>query len=178
MIDLNDPKIQRFTIHLDTCIDPVGITKYMVGITDYCYAFVHVTGVMKIGESQYTPKPGVYPGDRIYRQARYIPGWPTAPQPDGYGEDMDVLIKKFYPNIHKDDVMIRIWDLTNVNFLQADNHKHETQQLETILIEAHKEATGIYPPGNKRIGHTTKYKAVVPDQTFDSVFIYKPEFTV
>jgi hypothetical protein len=167
-MNFNDPKINIFNIELDLLQKPSEICRRMVNVTDYCYAFTHTTGVMKFGQSGRGT--GAW-GERIYRQAWHIPGWPTTIG-SGSGHEMADIVRDFYPNIHKDEVFIKVWDLSNIAFLQNKNRNYERLQFENYLIDLYSTVAGIAPPGNKRTGAYIKTRSVVADTTIDNLFTF------
>ena len=142
-----------------------------IGVRDYCYAFIYKSTVMKFGQSGDNDwQRGSY-GERIYRQARFIPGWPTTPAPGSAGSDMGLLVKKF-PGINKNQVCIKVWDMTGHSFSVQTDHRHELTVVENQLIAEHIKDFGYQPVGNiKDESYITK-KSRVTDQVFDSLFDY------
>lgn len=145
----------------------------MKGITDYCYAFVILSPegelIIKYGQSGDNDwRRGSY-GERIYRQAFHIPGWPTKPSPLSAGNDMLDIIRHF-PGVHKDNVYIQVWDMTNYPFSVQGDHRHELTVLENQLISRYIAEHGTQPIGNiKSEAHIT-HKAIVTDEVFDALF--------
>lgn len=143
------------------------------GITDYCYSFIFVTAegeiIMKYGQSGDNDwRRGSY-GERIYRQAFHIPGWPTQPSPLSAGNDMLDIIKHF-PGIQKNTVCIQVWDMTNYPFAIVDDHRHELTVLENQLISAHITAHGTAPVGNIKSEAYITQKTRVTDDQFNKLF--------
>jgi hypothetical protein len=146
-----------------------GIMKNM-GITDYCYAFVHKNVVMKFGQSGDSDwQRGSY-GERVYRQAFHIPGWPSTPSANSAGNDMRDLVNKQFPGINKNNVCIKIWDMTGFDFSVAHDHRHELTVLENQLIQAHISQFGSQPVGNVRDESHIQRKTRVTDEIFNSLF--------
>ena len=140
-----------------------------LGIRDYCYAFTHNNVVMKVGQSCDNDwQRGSY-GERIYRQAHHIPGWPTIASPGSAGGDMRALAAKF-PNINKNNVCIKVWDMTGFPFSVAHDHRHEMTVLENQLIQEHIKKFGYQPIGNIRDESNITKKTRVTDQMFNSLF--------
>jgi hypothetical protein len=140
-----------------------------LGITDYCYAFTYNGTVMKFGQSGDNDwQKGSY-GERIYRQAHHIPGWPTIASPGSAGGDMRKITPKF-PGINKNGVFIKVWDMTGYPFSVAHDHRHELTVLENQLIQEHIKQFGYQPIGNVRDESKITKKTRVTDQMFDSLF--------
>jgi hypothetical protein len=142
-----------------------------MGVRDYCYAFIYKSTVMKFGQSCDNDWQRGSFGERIYRQARFIPGWPTMAAAGSAGCDMAELIKKF-PGINKNQVCIKVWDMTNYPFSVQTDHRHELTVVENQLIAQHIDDFGYQPLGNiKDESYITK-KSRVTDQMFDTLFEY------
>lgn len=136
-------------------------------IQSYVYAFYHKGVVMKYGV-QYECDADTY-GERAYRQAFHIPGWPRQPSPNSAGNDMLDIIKH-YPNINKNNITIQIWDMTNYPRANSNNPKYEVNQVERQLIKAYTDQHGSRPLGNiKDESHMDK-KAHVHDMIFNNLF--------
>jgi hypothetical protein len=136
----------------------------------YCYSFVYKNTIMKFGES-HTWKPSTY-GERIYRQAWHIPGWPTIAQSRS-GDDMLDIIKNFH-GIHKSDCWIRIWDMTNYPATVSADPSYDVKDLERQLIKEYCEQNnGERPVGNiKSEEHMDA--PIVKDEIFNTLFAWAP----
>jgi len=170
-IDQN--KLPQFDIdlsQLNNACEIKGIMKKL-GVINYVYAFVYKGSVMKYGQSSYTTTYRTDPhGERIYRQARYIPGWQDLPTTsNSSGGDFIPVIDKFH-DIHKNDVSIHVWDMTNHSFSAEDFPKHDLTIVENQLIEAHKESIGYIPVGNINDESHIKNKSIVTDTVFNNLF--------
>lgn len=169
-----DPKtLPSITIDCGQLLNACEIKSIMkqLGITDYCYAFIYKSTVMKYGQSGDNDwKRGSY-GERIYRQAFHIPGWPTKPSPNTAGKDMCDIVAKF-PGINKNDVLIKVWDMTGYNFAIKHDHRHELTVLENTLLSEHVNAYGTLPVGNIKDVTFIQRKTRVTDDIFDSMFAY------
>ena len=171
MTTININSLPTFNIDLSQMSQACEIKHIMknLGITDYCYAFIYNSTVMKFGQSGDNDWIRGSYGERIYRQARFIPGWPTVAAAGSAGCDMADLAKKF-PNINKSNVCIRVWNMSNVAFSVATDHRHELTVVENELIAEHIKNFGYQPVGNVKDESYIVKKTRVTDQMFDNLF--------
>lgn len=169
MIDIN--KLPSFTIDLNQCLHACEIKQLMkrIGVKYYTYAFIYNSTVMKYGMSADNDWIRGSYGERIYRQSFQIPGWPTKPSKKSAGNDMLDIIEKF-PNINKNDICVKVWDMTGYPFAVEYNPKHEVLEVERQLLEDHYNKFGALPVGNLRDERLMPKKARVTDQLFNSMF--------
>ena len=169
MIDISS--LPTITIDLVQCKHPAEIKGLMkaIGITRYCYAFIHNTIVMKYGQSSDNDWIRGSYGERIYRQAGFIPGWSTQRAPGSAGDDMLDVIPHFR-NPNKNNVSIKIWDMTNYPFAVASDPRHELTQVEDQLIDNYVQTYGYTPVGNIREEKHIRTKTRVHDSLFNSIF--------
>jgi len=85
------------------------------------------------------------------------------------GCDMLDVIKNF-PGINKNNVCIKIWDMTNYPLAVQDDPRHEVTQLEDQFLDAHIKQYGCLPLGNLRDESHIRRKSRVTDQHFNSIF--------
>jgi hypothetical protein len=169
MIDIS--KLPMVIIDLGQCLHARQIRSSMkkMGIKYYTYAFVYGKEVMKFGMSADNDwQRGSY-GERIYRQAFQIPGWPSKPSAKSAGADMLEVIKLF-PGITKSNVCIKVWDMTNYPFAVANCPKDEVLECEKTLLDLHYQTFGMLPKGNIRDERQQPKKSRVTDDIFDSMF--------
>ena len=169
MIDIS--QLPSITFDLGKCLHACEIKGMMktLGIKYYCYAFIYKSTVMKYGQSADNDWARGSFGERIYRQAFQIPGWPTKPSVKSAGNDMLDVIKNF-PHINKNDVCVKVWDMTNYPFAVSGDPKHEVTQLEDQFLDAHIKQHGSLPSGNLRDESHIRRKTRVTDQIFNSIF--------
>ena len=169
MIDISQLPNVSFDLgkFLNAC-EIKGMMKKL-GIKYYCYAFLYKSTTMKYGQSADNDWIRGSFGERIYRQSFHIPGWPKKPSVNSAGNDMLDIIKNF-PNINKNDVCIKVWDMTNYPFAVQRNPKHEVTQLEDQLLDSHEKQFGYLPMGNLRDESHIRRKTRVTDQIFNSMF--------
>jgi hypothetical protein len=146
------PKVD-IIIDLSQLAEPIEVSHAMrrAKIYSYTYAFVTDEGIIKIGESADGSKT---PGERIYRQAGHLPGWPTRPKSSS-GADMITIAQDFQNKynriLHKDTVKIMIYQVGN---------KEEAVDLERSLINEIIQFCGRAPLGNRDSKTKTQQKAL------------------
>lgn len=137
------------------------------GIETYNYAFIDDQDrVIKFG-IQYSRK---LPGERIYRQAWHIDGWPSDPM-SGHGNEM-VSIEKYYRKryntaLTKNAVSIIVWDQTDPT-LTAKEMRAKCEAFEKAQIVNYINIYGRAPVGNnekstKKLVTQFKTMGVLPD---------------
>jgi hypothetical protein len=170
---INLTKVPYYTIHLSQLLKASEIMKHFkqLGITSNVYGFENLKrGIMKYGV-QYDCI-AQQPGERTYRQAFHIPGWPSKPSPRSAGNDMLEIIP-FFPGITKNDICIHIWDMTNYPRASAIDPKYEVNLLERQLIKEHINKVGYKPIGNIKDESHMDNKLIITDQHFGSLFDYE-----
>lgn len=169
MIDIS--QLPSETFDLGKCLHACEIKGMMktLGIKYYCYAFIYKSTVMKYGQSADNDWARGSFGERIYRQSFQIPGWPTKPSVNSAGNDMLDVIKNF-PYINKNDVCVKVWDMTNYQFAVDGDPKHEVTQLEDQFLDSYIKQHGSLPLGNLRDESHIRRKTRVTDQIFNSIF--------
>lgn len=170
---IDQTKLPQFDIDLSQLNNACEIKGIMrnLGVLYYVYAFVYKGTVMKYGQSSYVTNYRKDPhGERIYRQARYIPGWSEMPMTaNSAGGEFIPVIEQF-GDIHKNDVSIHVWDMTSHQFSAEDFPEHDLTIVENQLIEQHKEVVGYIPVGNIKDESHIKSKSIVTDTVFNNLF--------
>lgn len=160
---------KTITIQLGILDSATQINEIMQAnqITRYVYAFITNLGVMKIGSSKDNEwsRKNTY-GDRIYRQAHYLPGWPTKPIGSS-GRDFLPTIQKF--GVTRKDVWIRVWDMSDYPFA-AQQFPKEVEEFENELIQEYTEMWGSRPYGNPKDTARAANVTVVGDTLFGTFF--------
>jgi len=166
MIDTS--KINTYRIDLYKLLTAKEIRQAMksAGIKRYVYEFIHKTETMKYG-IQYEWDPTTW-GERIYRQAWHIPGWPSVPKSSS-GSDMGDIIQ-FFPSINKNDVSIRIWDMTNYPSSYISDKAFEIKALERQFIREYEDKHKRRPIGNIKDEKHMDRKTAVKTDLFDTFF--------
>lgn len=168
-IDLKN--IPTFTIDCSSLIHACEIKGIMkkYSIKYYCYMFIHKSQTMKIGMSADNDHFRGSFGERIYRQAFHIPGWPSKPSVKSAGNDMLDVIKNF-SSINKNDVLIKVFDMTNYPFQCQNTPELEVGDLEKHLMDLYEKEFGCLPIGNIRDERKLPKKGRVLDSMFNSLF--------
>ena len=131
-------------------------------IGKYIYQFRIGNVVLKYGISSNNDKEG----DRAYRQAAHLPGWPKGIATSYYGGDMGKIVAKYNKDnnvfIHKDDVTLTIWDMEDIT-------DKELKREESRTIHEHVTIHDEPPIGNIE-DYKKNMKPVVETKHFDSIF--------
>lgn len=170
MIDLT--KVPCHRIHLSQCLHAYEIVRFCKkqGIKSLVYSFAHNSNIMKYGV-QYDSI-NQQEGERVYRQAFHIPGWPKVASPNSAGNDMLDIIK-FFPGIHKNNVEVNIWDMTQYPRASIFQPKFEINSLERQLIKDYVDLHGFKPLGNIKDESHMDSKTVLSDKHFETLFDYE-----
>jgi hypothetical protein len=152
MISLDYP---NYKIYISTLSKPCDMLKIVndLNLKKYCYAFnvfIQPTKsfiIMNIGMSK-----GEEIGDRLYRKIGNLPGWGVLELSGKFGSDMKEVVnrtekkfKEFNLKIHKDDVILHVWDVNN---LDVDSFNDPAVEAEKYLMRQYKERFGCMPAGN------------------------------
>ena len=173
MVDLSQPDHSINISKLNAPYDLVRFCKRNK-IEHYCYAFyvnvpVHNSMLLfNIGMSE-----GGRIGDRIYRKVGNLPGWGLQTLLGEFGSDMKSVVdqteKKFQNfglKIHKDDVILELWNTTN---LISHTFSSATIEAEKKLIEDCEQTYGCTPAGNIQ-DPRTRNKQKVLRSVFNNLF--------
>jgi hypothetical protein len=170
---LNQRPLHYF--HLRDYKNPVNLSHAVgtIGMTRYLYAFVHTfpsqthfgmdSEIIKYGKgADFEWQKGAW-GNRVYRQAGNIPGWDTMLSgPNGQEMFIDYIPAyqvRYNRSVHKDNVIVMVWDFTTYQFLSESQFDITLRQFEDFLIEEYKKThNGVSPAGNTK-------KAIAPNQT-------------
>jgi hypothetical protein len=163
--------IPQLDIDLSSLLNAHEIKRIMKDnkIKFYCYLFIYKGIIMKVGMSADNDYLRGSFGERIYRQSFHIPGWPKCASKNSAGNDMLDVIENF-PGINKNDVCIKVFDLTNIDFAVKSNPKKEVNDFEKALLEWHEKTYGCIPIGNLRDERLMPKKSQVTDLVFGSLF--------
>ena len=148
-----------FIFSLDRLKDPAYLCRFArrVNMQDYAYVFeimdpwIHTVKTLKIGRS--TSK---FLGERIYRQAAWLPGWNQPEPSSSAGSDIN-NIKKLWmeePNIEeamwtKNNFIIKVWDVTGVANDSQDEARN-SRLAENLLLDEYESVHGCLPIGNPK----------------------------
>lgn len=162
--------LPSLSIDLGTLIKASEI-KHIIkeaGYKRFVYSFIHKSKIMKYG-AQFNTSTNKLWGDRIYRQAFHIPGWPTECSENMSGNDMRDIIR-YFPSIHKMDVCIVVWDMTSYPSAHPLDPDFEVKQLERQFIKAHIDKFGEKPVGNIKDESHMDTKFIVTNSQFNNLF--------
>jgi len=163
----------RNPINLSHAIATIGMTRYL-------YAFVHLfpnpetfsmdTDVIKYGKgADFEWQKGTW-GSRVYRQAGNIPGWDVMLS----GPNGEEMLTEYLPayqtrhnrSVHRNDVVVMIWDFTTYQFPSESQFDVTLRQFEDFLIQQYKDShNGVSPAGNTN-------RAILPNRTVVSDVIF------
>lgn len=124
------------------------------GIKQCAYTFTHLLDtVMKHGETaagnwDIQDKKNPRFGERMYRQAANIPGWPQKQPRSPAGADMRDICAESFPGIHKDEVTLTIYNMTGYSFTNPIKKRFDTRIVENILVQNSINQSGNLPAGN------------------------------
>lgn len=146
-IDLNCPD---FVIELSSLGSASEICSIMknLGIEDYAYAFKYRNNFLKIGMSG---KMSLVYGERIYRQAANIPGWPQT-MLGSSGKDiipvLEIFEQQHQVKVTRIDCTIEIWDTTNEPKVATGNPTYNAKLAEDTLLDQYENLHECLPVGN------------------------------
>jgi hypothetical protein len=123
--------------------EAVDFKHRLKGYTRIAYEIYTLNETLKYGESADEAD-----GERIYRQIWQVPGWPTSPSNTSAGRDFLDVINQ-YPDLTKDDIAIRIWDMRDAPCQNKFDPHKETRDVEQELILRHINQYNRAPVGNK-----------------------------
>jgi hypothetical protein len=131
------------TILCKDLLNAVDIKRILAGYSRLSYELFTLREVIKYGQSAYERD-----GERIYRQIWQFPGWPTVPSANAAGSDiLDVVHQR--PNLHKNDLAVRVWDLSNIPCQNRFAPHKETIDVENELLRRYIAQYKCAPIGNK-----------------------------
>lgn len=87
-------------------------------------------------------------GERVYRQAWRVSGWPSYPAEGAAGADFDWVVNQF-DDLDKNDLYITVYDISHVPATNPYRPEHETLILEGQLIKDYIDVNGSAPIGNR-----------------------------
>lgn len=133
---------------LNTAVDISAIVKSF-GTVKYVYTFKYNGEIIKHGIS--VDKKSI-PGERIYRQAGHLVGWPTQLAPGSAGTDMRDIDTKYHTetgvNLNRHGMIITVYDLTNVDSPSITDENFHVKQFERKLLKEYTDQHDTLPIGN------------------------------
>jgi hypothetical protein len=131
------------TILMKDLTSAIEIKKILKGYGRIAYEVFSLSETLKYGESADEKD-----GERVYRQVWQFPGWNTVPSDNAAGCDiLDVVRQR--PNLTKNDIAVRVWDLNKIPCQNTYDPHKETRDVEQELIRRHIEQYKRAPIGNK-----------------------------
>jgi hypothetical protein len=173
--------IPIYTLRLGSLNHPKSIMAFcrQHNIQKSVYTFLWKGRVMKYGKTYSNGQPG----ERMYRQAWYIPGWtqvvnntiqPLAPPRSSSGCEMTDICKDIHNEtslvVNKNDVLLIIEDMTTYPISLAAKPGVDVDIYEAEKIEEYINAHGIRPIGNIREEKLNANRTIVTDNNLDNIF--------
>ena len=172
MIDQHKHRLS-IMIDLAKCDNPSQISRIMqqYKIRDYVYAFLWQGRVLKYGYS--ADQLGSY-GERIYRQAGHMHGWPRR-LVGSSGSDMRIISEEFQKkhgrNLDRNECEIWVLNMTRTPDDAADYDVKQTcVALERYMIDTCVDISGGAPIGNRDRDTQIRVVAGRNSQTLDRFF--------
>lgn len=162
-----------YEIDLEKINTPIEISAIVksFGTINYVYTFEYKGKIIKHGIS--VDKNSI-PGERIYRQAGHLEGWPKQLAVGSAGDDMRDINDRYFTDtntyLNRNGMKITIRDLTAVDSPSvADEHFH-VKQLERQLIKEYKDTHNKLPIGNIKDESYIDNKTYVTKVTMEKLF--------
>jgi hypothetical protein len=158
---------------LNTPIEISAIVKSF-GTVKYVYTFVYFDEIIKHGIS--VDEKSIF-GERIYRQAGHLLGWPKQLAPGSAGDDMRYIADRYFINngksLNRQGMKIVVRDLTNVESASVTDKNLHVKQLERQLIKEYKDMHNTLPIGNVKDEAYIDNKTCVTKSTWDRLFEFE-----
>ena len=158
---------------LNVAVDISKILKEF-GTVKYVYKFEYKDEVIKYGIS--VDEKSIF-GERIYRQAGHLLGWPTRLAVGSAGDDMrdidENYCNKTGTNLNRHGMKITVYDLTNVASPSIADKNFHVKKLERQLIKEYSEKHNKLPIGNIKDESYIDNKTCVTKSTFDRLFEFE-----
>jgi hypothetical protein len=162
-----------YEIDLEQLGRPIDISAIVkeFGTEKYVYTFIYNGKVIKHGIS--VDKNSI-PGERIYRQAGHLLGWPTRLAEGSAGDDMREIDDRFFQetgsNLNRKGMKIVVRDLTEVDSPSVSDKNFHVKQLERQLIKEYREDNDKLPIGNIKDESYIDNKTCVSKTTWENLF--------
>lgn len=144
-----------------------------LNVVYYVYTFEYLGSVIKHGIS--VDEKSNF-GDRIYRQAGHLLGWPTRLWGPN-GNDMRTIDECYFnktkKHLNRVGMKITVRDLTNVLSPSLADPVFHVKQLERQLIKEYQEIHGCLPIGNIKDESYIDNKTYVAKETFEKLFDFE-----
>ena len=158
---------------LNTAVNISAIVKEF-GTVKYVYTFKYKDEIIKHGIS--VDKKSI-PGERIYRQAGHLQGWPTRLAVGSAGDDMRDIDENYQSktgaNLNRRGMRIIVYDLTNVDSPSVSDNNFHVKQLERQLIKEYTDKHNALPVGNIKDESYLDNKTCVTQSTWNRLFEFE-----
>ena len=161
-----------YEIDLSKLSEPAEISTIMknLNVVDYVYTFEYQGKIIKHGIS--VDKKSVR-GDRIYRQAGHLDGWPSRLLGSS-GDDMRAINTQYYlqtgEHLNRLGMKIIVRDLTNCSSPSVSDQHFHVKQLERKLIKEYQDQHNSLPIGNIKDEAYVDNQTFVTEQTWNKLF--------
>jgi hypothetical protein len=139
-------------------------------IDKYLYRIMFKGIVIKYGMS--ADKSKNY-GERLYRQLSHAESWGSLRNCGSSGADWRVIEEEFFKlygiKIDKNQISIKLWDVTNYPFTTIDPWK-EVYYMEQSLIDSYANIVGEKPIGNLHDDINFRQKGHIPLEVYNGIF--------
>lgn len=168
-----------YVIHLKNLSEPSAILRFCKknNIKDIAYQFIfnnpieHKDICIKIGRSA-----GGEIGERIYRQAGHLEGWPSALSGPSGSDLLEVVVQYEKANprdlglLSKDNFTIKIWDVTGVLNENINDDAYPTRLCENELMNEYEAIHGCLPIGNPKDTRNEMMKPYTSRTVWNNMF--------
>lgn len=165
--------IPKRIIDIGNLTNPYDICRLLKhwNIDWYLYRINYKGIVLKYGMSADNSKNH---GDRLYRQIAHASCWNELQNHGSSGRDFrgteESLFKAYGIQMEREFLTVTVWDVTKYPFVTINPAK-EVEQIESVLIQQHIDATGHKPIGN------IEHKKYLPKQPGIPAALYNRLFT-
>lgn len=169
-----------YTFPLNKLYDPAYLCRFAKrnNLKDYAYGFeiiypyTYTVTTLKLGRSA-----SKFLGERIYRQAAWLPGW-NQPQPSSSaGSDINnikTLWMQEY-SVYEDDwtknnFVIKVWDVTGFPNDSQDEARN-SRLAENLLLDEYESVHGCLPIGNPKDTRNEMMRHEVKNSHWNNLFV-------
>lgn len=167
--------MKKIKIDLGSINVPIEISNAIkkAGIETYVYVFKdNEDRTIKFGTQYSPPKPSKTHGERVYRQAWHIDGWPVPPL-SANGSEMQDIAKKYAKRYNKPldrkNVSIVIFDQTD-STLSSKAMRKKCEDLERDYVKRYVEVHYRAPVGNMEPSTKRQVKNQVVNDKIAEIF--------
>jgi hypothetical protein len=162
-----------YEIDLEQLSAPIEISAIVksFGTLKYVYTFTYFNEIIKHGISV---DENSIPGERIYRQAGHLEGWPKQLAVGSAGDDMRDINDRYFANtnawLNRKGMKIIIRDLTGIASPSVSDENLHVRQLERQLIKEYNDLHNKLPIGNIKDESYIDNKTYVTKVTIEKLF--------